>query len=60
MTNPIRSTRLSLSLSQVEFSKRMGISRSTLIREEHAKEPSRVYVLAALQLANQSRVCDGI
>jgi len=49
--NPIRSTRLSLSLSQVEFSKRMGISRSTLIREEHAERPSRVYVLAAQALA---------
>jgi transcriptional regulator with XRE-family HTH domain len=52
--NPIRSTRLSLSLSQVEFSKRMGISRSTLIREEHAKEPSRVYVLAAQGLKTES------
>lgn len=52
--NPIRSTRLSLSLSQVEFSKRMGISRSTLIREEHAEKPSRVYVLAAQALARDA------
>lgn len=57
----IREIRLSLGLSQMEFSRQMHVSFSTVNRWENCRaHPNKLAIVMLIKLCQQKQVCEGL